>query len=84
MCIDFAFYKKMEETQKQPVFTIRSFPQRSYYYWSARRKGDSKDAWSMRLYADDKMTDTAKNRLLDKEKKSIISVASGIFHRIEI
>lgn len=41
------------------------------YYWSATEKGgDSKDAWSMRLYADDKMTGYGLNTgYSDKEKK---------------
>ena len=52
------FYKKMEETQETTGFQPFALsPKDLTYYWSATEKGgDSKDAWSMRLYADDKMT----------------------------
>ena len=48
----------MEETQETTGFQPFALsPKDLTYYWSATEKGgDSKDAWSMRLYADDKMT----------------------------
>ena len=66
------FYKKMEETQETTGFQPFALsPKDLTYYWSATEKGgDSKDAWSMRLYADDKMTGYGLNTgYFDKEKK---------------
>ena len=66
------FYKKMEETQETTGFQPFALsPKDLTYYWSATEKGgDSKDAWSMRLYADDKMTGYGLNTgYSDKEKK---------------
>ena len=66
------FYKKWRRLKKQPVFNHSLFsPKDLTYYWSATEKGgDSKDAWSMRLYADDKMTGYGLNTgYLIKKKK---------------
>ena len=62
----------MEETQETTGFQPFALsPKDLTYYWSATEKGgDSKDAWSMRLYADDKMTGYGLNTgYPDKEKK---------------
>lgn len=66
------FLYKMEETQETTGFQPFALsPKDLTYYWSATEKGgDSKDAWSMRLYADDKMTGYGLNTgYSDKEKK---------------